>query len=636
SLTPPSDSLCLLRTALLPLQAFVIDSVGLTIQPKNNVQSGSTVTIRCQARVSFSNISQIHHLFEIFRNDVQIHTANTTKDSLDYVIDPARVADTGRYHCQVSVKNKHKSSTNWMLDITGLQTPILRVNNVTPYESEEFKVTCSAPEEKGGLAFNFYQTFRAGQPEWIKQLRSTNNFLETTLTLRHIGDCILSCDYEINVDTRSTRSNSSNGVQIKVKALDITPEMTIIPKDIYEPDIVEVICKTRSPLENIEIFLIKDRTVLKKVSGKALSHQFQSKATLSGELVCKAEWRNVQRDNYKTLTVKEVFSEPQLTLEPGDLFEGETFTLKCLVKFFVPGMIDPSTFKYFFYKDGTRLTSTATYDTVAHPEHNGNYSCKAEGTRHSSVLSKESQTILVKAKVPVSDPVLSVDGGKMFLGKPFQLICRSHNGTFPIKYTVFGPNGLTLNREVSRSEEQAIFDIPLISKTSDLNKFICHAKNNPRSPPKIALGQQLLTSTMIIEPVSKPKLTILPGVDITEGQNINLVCSVQTGSRPINFTWYHQGSPGALVSMSSNKLKESHIIQNANGKHIGKYFCTSTNPADEIKSSDVVTIGVKMAGWKKALIIVFCILLLLTLALVIALKTGLLRLKRKTTANLSV
>ncbi|KAM4534796.1 platelet endothelial cell adhesion molecule [Fundulus diaphanus] len=616
--------------------SFVIDTVGLTILPKNNVQSGSTVTIRCQASVSFSNISQIHHLFEVFRNDVQIHTANTTKDSVDHVIDPARVADTGRYYCQVSVKNKHKLSTDRILDITGLQTPILHVNNSTPYESEEFKVTCSAPEEKGGLAFNFYQTFRAGQPEWIKQLRSTNNFLETTLTLRHIGDCILSCDYEINVVTASRRSNSSDGVQMKVKALDITPDMTIIPNDIYEPDVVEVICNTRSPLENIEIFLIKDRTVLKKVSGKALSHRFESKAAHSGELVCKAEWRNVQRDNYKTLTVKEVFSEPQLTLEPGDLFEGDTFTLKCLVNFFVPGMIDPSTFRYIFYKDGTRLTSTAKYVTVAHPEHNGNYSCKAEGTRHSSLLSKESQTILVKAKVPVSDPVLSVDGGKMFLGKPFRLICHSHNGTFPIKYTIFGPNGLTLHREVSRSEEQAIFDIPLISKTSDLNKFICHARNNPRSPPKIALGQQLLTSTIIIEPVSKPKLTVLPSVDITEGQNINLVCSVQTGSRPINFTWYNQESPGALVSMSSNKLKESHIIQNANGKHIGKYFCTSTNPANEIKSSDVVTIGVTIAGWKKALIIVFCILLLLTLALVIALKTRLLRLKRKTTGNLSV
>lgn len=95
--------------------------------------------------------------------------------------------------------------------------------------------------------------------------------------------------------------------------------MTITPNDIYEPDIVEVICKVQSSLENIEIFLIKDRTVLKRAIGKHLIYRFTSKATDSGELVCKVEWKNVQRENYTTLTVKgklsvllNVICEPKL------------------------------------------------------------------------------------------------------------------------------------------------------------------------------------------------------------------------------------------------------------------------------------------------------------------------------------
>lgn len=107
--------------------------------------------------------------------------------------------------------------SQWVSLLSGLQTPILHLNNSTPYESEEFKVTCSAPEEKGRLAFNFYKTFRDGQPTWIKRLPSTSNFLETTLTLRHIGDCFLSCDYEIILVTGTSRSNSSNEIQVKVK-----------------------------------------------------------------------------------------------------------------------------------------------------------------------------------------------------------------------------------------------------------------------------------------------------------------------------------------------------------------------------------------------------------------------------------
>lgn len=103
--------------------------------------------------------------------------------------------------------------------LSGLQTPILHLNNSAPYESEEFKVTCSAPDEKGGLTFNFYKTFGDGQPQRIKKQQTTNNVLETTLTLSHIGDCFLSCDYEISLVSGPTSSNISNEIQVKVKGI---------------------------------------------------------------------------------------------------------------------------------------------------------------------------------------------------------------------------------------------------------------------------------------------------------------------------------------------------------------------------------------------------------------------------------
>ncbi|XP_027898696.1 platelet endothelial cell adhesion molecule isoform X1 [Xiphophorus couchianus] len=636
----PPGLLLLLCSLLLILKcargesSYIIDTVSLSILP-DNVQSGTKVTIHCDTRISSSNISHLEYLFKFMRDGVEIHTANTTKDSTYYEINPARAVDSGNYQCQVSVKNKRKVSNTKMIDVKGLQTPILHLNNSTPYESEEFKVTCSAPDEKGGLTFNFYKTFRGGQPQRIKKQQSTNNFLETTLTLSHIGDCFLSCDYEISLVSGPTSSNISNEIQVKVKELNIIPDMTILPNDIYEPDIVEVTCKVKIHLADIEIFLVKDRTVLSRTTGKTLIHRFSPKPTDSGELVCKAEWRNVQKENYKTIKVKEVFSKPQLYLEPVDLFEGERFTLNCSVKVFFPEMIGKP-LKYRLYKDGTELTSSTTYIAVAHPNRNGNYSCKVEGNRISTSFRKESEAVIVKAKVPVSDPVLSVVGGKIFIGKRFQLICHSHTGTFPINYTLFTHNGKKMSREVSRPEDRATFDIPPIYKISDLKTFLCHASNNPRTPSKIALGQHLLKSTNIIEPISKPELTIHPSQDITEGQSIKLVCSVQTGSRPINFTWYHQESNGALASLSTNKLEEYHSISNANKKHSGKYYCTSTNPADESKWSESVTIEVKMAGWKKALIIVFCFVLLLILFLVIALKTRLFHFKRKRKANLSV
>lgn len=94
------------------------------------------------------------------------------------------------------------------------------------------------------------------------------------------------------------------------------------------------------------------------------------------------------------------------------------------------------------------------------------------------------------------------------------------------------------------------------------------------------------------EPVSKPVLRILPSMgDVSEGQDVTLVCSVQRGTLPISFTWYHTETDGTLFSQTSEKLEGSHKITNVRGEHQGRYYCESTNPANETKQSLTVSIG---------------------------------------------
>lgn len=100
--------------------------------------------------------------------------------------------------------------------------------------------------------------------------------------------------------------------------------------------------------------------------------------------------------------------------------------------------------------------------------------------------------------VPVSKPVLSVVGGRLVLGKPFQLRCHSDSGTLPITYTLYGPGGQIDHRIVSRPGKQAVFNTSAIFKMSDLDKFLCHVKNKQNTPPMIESGQQLRRSTVII------------------------------------------------------------------------------------------------------------------------------------------
>ncbi|XP_070838112.1 platelet endothelial cell adhesion molecule [Chaetodon trifascialis] len=633
--------LLLLLTSLLHCQyargqsSFIIDTVGLAILPSNTVQSGTPVTLRCQVSVSHDNIPHLTHTFQLTQDDVPIHSSTTTKDLVEYELSPARAADSGTYECRVTVKDRSRASVPQKLRVTGLQTPVLYLNKTMPYEGEEFIATCSAPEEKGSLIFRFYEK-RSGESQRIKQLAPTGNSSETTLALRSVGDSFLYCDYEINLVSGPRRSNHSQEIPVIVRGLYISPVMNVLPSsDVFEGDIMEVVCKVVSPPKSVEVFLTKDKRILKQAP-ISLSHQFTAKEGDSGKLVCKAEWGNVQQENYQVITVRELFSKPRLTVEPIDIFEGDRFKLTCSVSVYVPERINNDTMRFSIYKDDLELTSAETYMTVAHPAKNGNYTCKAQAASLSRSFVKESQTVVVKAKVPVSKPVLSVVGGTLVLGKRFQLLCHSDSGTLPILYTLYGPNRLLDTRTVRKPWEEAVFNSSAIYRSSDLNNFLCHARNSQHRTNVTESGQ-LLRSTNIIEPVSKPVLSVRHSMgDVSEGQDVTLVCSVQRGTLPISFTWYHTQTGEALTSQTSRKLEASHRINNVRGEHQGKYYCVCTNAANETQQSHTITITVKMAGWKKGLIAFFCILLILALILVVIFKRRLLRFKRKTTGELSV
>lgn len=79
--------------------------------------------------------------------------------------------------------------------------------------------------------------------------------------------------------------------------------------------------------------------------------------------------------------------------------------------------------------------------------------------------------------------------------------------------------------------------------------------------------------------------------DVSEGQDVTLVCSVQRGTPPVSFTWYHNEREDALLSKTSQTLEGSYTISNVRGEDRGGYYCVSTNPANETKQSHPVMIG---------------------------------------------
>lgn len=78
--------------------------------------------------------------------------------------------------------------------------------------------------------------------------------------------------------------------------------------------------------------------------------------------------------------------------------------------------------------------------------------------------------------------------------------------------------------------------------------------------------------------------------DLAEGQEMTLVCSIQGGSLPVNFTWYRAKESKDLASVTVNKLEASHKISQVKRDDQGAYYCVSTNAAEKARRSPTVTV----------------------------------------------
>lgn len=92
----------------------------------------------------------------------------------------------------------------------------------------------------------------------------------------------------------------------------------------------------------------------------------------------------------------ELFSKPQLTLRPIDVFENERFKLDCTAHVYATERINASALQFFIYRDDVRLSRAKSLVDMAYASKNGNYTCRVQVSSFSFV--KESQPVVLKAK----------------------------------------------------------------------------------------------------------------------------------------------------------------------------------------------------------------------------------------------
>ncbi|XP_056102126.1 platelet endothelial cell adhesion molecule isoform X2 [Rhinichthys klamathensis goyatoka] len=581
-----------------------IKSVKLFIQPRNEVQRSTNVSLKCQAEASHTAGSHLNYKYIFYKNYHIITDQTNATDSLYYIPD-ARVSHSGRYKCAVVIEEIKKESSAKDLTVKGLLAPVLTVDKLRLTEGHDVTAVCTAEGETGFLTF----FFRDG-PEELYRVYTNSHKVEQNLKLDK-GTVNMFCYYSINLGSTAERSSNSNVISVDIEELEIKPDITVMPStDVTEGDNITFSCSvnmTHQRNSELRIIFSHGHNTL-SLNMTHEDYAMLAKANDSGEYECISSLGGVHKSSSLNITVKEIFSIPFLSIHPDEVFEGEHFDIRCQISS-LASRIQREDIKYSIFRDETFVIKDNRYSGTASKATNGKYVCKAEANR----IIKESSMLLFGAKVLVSKPEITVDG-PVIVEKPFWIRCHSENGSLPITYSLKRNNLILNSTKVSRFQEEARF-LALISTPSDITSYMCEAKNNDVS---IKMSERLQVT--VIVPVGKPLLTVLPVPEnIEEGNDVTLICGIAKGSPPISFRFYGSDHT-AIHTTTVQSNSSSFVLSRVKRKNSGNYYCEAFNTADMSSRSDIVKVEVSLAMWKKALIAVFCMLLVALLVLFIVMR----------------
>ncbi|XP_034096274.1 platelet endothelial cell adhesion molecule isoform X4 [Gymnodraco acuticeps] len=604
---------------------FKIRDITLSIEPAPDVTRDTNVTLRCQAFVSSSGQEALSREYRIYKDGNTIYSKNTsTSEDLLYPLSEARVSNSGKYKCKISIEQKDMTSGAKKLTVAGLSKPLLHINKDVVSEGEEVTATCTAPGETGSFFFYFYEDTKE-----IQEKQVNSNQAEARLHFSSTGYHKIHCGYTVLVTPESFKSKESLSVTVSVKELPIVAVLEIFPESkIYEGDKLDIFCSVKNnprSTESINLYLSQGSQLLS--SGySTVNHSMVALAKDPEEFECRLEMGNVRKFDTKAVSVTELFSVPTLTMYPAEVFQREYMTLNCRSETSASERLDRDELTYTLDPTESPLISKVNgVFSVKALLYDFNYTCVAKAKE----IVKRSETLTVRPKVAVSTPKISVVG-RVVIGQSFKILCQSDIGSLPINYTLlWGYDQLNITT-VKEPFQQALFTVT-VRKSDEISKYMCEARNGQKEAP---LSKRL--NATVIVPLTNPILTVLPHLpEISEGDHLYLICGVN-GTPPVTFKWYRVGNEHPLYTITTHMNNTNYRVSALSKEHSGMYYCEAINHANILVRSDLVTIEVRLALWKKVLIGGFCLLALSVLVVVVVLCFKSKRGKREAAAELSV
>uniref|UniRef100_A0A2K6EM32 Platelet endothelial cell adhesion molecule n=1 Tax=Propithecus coquereli TaxID=379532 RepID=A0A2K6EM32_PROCO len=578
---------------------FTINSIHMRSLPDWTVQNGQNLTLQCVVDVSTTSHVTPQHLVLFYKDDVLFHNVSSMESTESFFIPQARVYDSGTYKCTVILNNKEKTSQEYQVSVKGVPNPRVTLDKREAIEGGVVMVNCSVLEEKAPIHFTIEKLEL--DTKIVKHRREKTsrdqNFVMLEFPVEEQDHVLIfRCQARIISGIHMEISESTRSELVTVRESFSVPKFEVIPTGmITEGDQLHIRCTiqvTHLIQEFPEIIIQKDKVIVaNSKNSKAATYSVMAMVEHNGNYTCKVESSRISKVSSIVVNITELFPKPKLEFSSARLDQGESLNLSC----FIPG----APVANFTLQKGDMIVSQAqNFTKIASEWDSGTYTCTAAIGK----VVKKSNTVQISVCENLSKPRISHDAqSEVIKGQTIEVSCQSINGTWPIAYQLLKGNRV-LESCTKNSNDPAVFkDKP----TKDM-EYQCVA-DNCHSHAK--MFSEVLR-VKVIAPVSEVKLSILLSEAVESGKEIVLRCSVKEGSGPITYRFYREKEGKPFHQRTSNDTQVFWSEPQASKEQEGQYYCTAfnrANAAENTPHSNLLPVRVFLSPWKKGLIAVIAI-----------------------------
>ncbi|XP_069805632.1 Fc receptor-like protein 2 [Dendropsophus ebraccatus] len=349
-----------------------------------------------------------------------------------------------------------------------------------------------------------------------------------------------------------------------------TPIMRVTPHSVLEGGRMTLTCDTslsrsRSTTE-LQYTFYKDG---KKVQGPSSSKQYElqlahlnDSATYNCEVSARDNTKKkLSQEEY--IQIQEIFSVPQIQVDPYPVVEGGPMTLTCDTS--LRSYIRTKDLQYTFYRDWRTVqgpSSSREYKVQSTDlEDSGNYKCEISTTNG---VRKQSQEKHITVQELFRTPRMKVDPHLVVEGDPMTLTCNAHlnqyGKTTVLRYTFYKDGRQAQGPNLSKR-----YTVQHV-KQGDSGYYKCEVSTT-NGVKKLSREQYILVQELFFHPN-----IIIKSNPVVEGDHMILTCNtILNSQRPttdLKFVFYRDGEK--VQEYNSSNTYEIQSVQVVNS---GDYSC---------------------------------------------------------------